>query len=196
MGRTARVTREQVLAAARDEFVHRGFEGATLAGIGARLQISPAALLRHAPTKRELFLEVLSDVAAGMRRTVRAATSAADGPRQQVEAGFSAWFLWVDEHRDGFNVLFSGEVRRDPEFAEEAAKAQRQFVDGISDAEYQAYLDDPFEPLLDRSVSGQFPPGSTFKPMMAAAGLHDGARRPDGLRPDTTRIRPRPERRW
>ena len=56
MGRTARVTREQVLAAARDEFVHRGFEGATLAGIGARLQISPAALLRHAPTKRELFL--------------------------------------------------------------------------------------------------------------------------------------------
>jgi len=62
----------------------------------------------------------------------------------------------------------------------------QKFVDGISDAEYQAYLDDPFEPLLDRSVSGQFPPGSTFKPMMAAAGLHDGARRPDGLRPDTT----------
>jgi len=61
----------------------------------------------------------------------------------------------------------------------------QKFVDGISDADYQAYLDDPFEPLLDRSISGQFPPGSTFKPMMAAAGLHDGAQRPDGLRPDT-----------
>lgn len=61
----------------------------------------------------------------------------------------------------------------------------QKFVDGISDADYQAYLDDPFEPLLDRAVSGQFPPGSTFKPMMAAAGLHDGAQRPDGLRPDT-----------
>ncbi len=61
----------------------------------------------------------------------------------------------------------------------------QKFVDGISDADYQAYLDDPFEPLLDRTISGQFPPGSTFKPMMAAAGLQDGAQRPDGLRPDT-----------
>jgi AcrR family transcriptional regulator len=56
MGRTARVTREQVLAAAREAFVERGFEGATLADIGARLSVSPAALLRHAPTKRALFL--------------------------------------------------------------------------------------------------------------------------------------------
>ena len=55
MGRTARVTREQVLTAAREEFVTRGFEGATLSAIGAKLGISPAAVLRHAPTKRELF---------------------------------------------------------------------------------------------------------------------------------------------
>ncbi len=56
MGRTARVTREQVLAAARETFVERGYEGATLADIGARLSVSPAALLRHAANKRELFL--------------------------------------------------------------------------------------------------------------------------------------------
>ena len=56
MGRSARVTREQVLAAARGEFVERGFEGATLAAIGARIGVSPAALLRHARTKRDLFL--------------------------------------------------------------------------------------------------------------------------------------------
>jgi len=56
MGRTPRVSREEVLAAARETFVERGFEGATLAGIGAKLSVSPAALLRHAPTKRDLFL--------------------------------------------------------------------------------------------------------------------------------------------
>jgi AcrR family transcriptional regulator len=56
MGRTARVSREQVLAAAREAFMERGFAGATLADIGARLAVSPAALLRHAPTKRDLFL--------------------------------------------------------------------------------------------------------------------------------------------
>jgi AcrR family transcriptional regulator len=56
MGRTARVTRDQVMAAARETFVERGFEGATLSEIGGRIGVSAAALLRHAPNKRELFL--------------------------------------------------------------------------------------------------------------------------------------------
>jgi AcrR family transcriptional regulator len=56
MGRTARVTREQVLDAARETFVDRGFEGTTLAAIAAKVGVSPAALLRHARTKRDLFV--------------------------------------------------------------------------------------------------------------------------------------------
>ncbi len=55
MGRNPRVTRDQVLAAARETFVEHGFAGATLADIGARLSVSPAALLRHAPSKEALF---------------------------------------------------------------------------------------------------------------------------------------------
>src|SRR5215813_9626600 len=55
MGRPARVTREQVLKAAREAFADRGYEGTTLASIGGRLGVSPAALLRHAPTKAALF---------------------------------------------------------------------------------------------------------------------------------------------
>ena len=56
MGRTARVSREQVLDAARETFVERGFEGTTLAAIAAKVGVSPAALLRHARTKRDLFV--------------------------------------------------------------------------------------------------------------------------------------------
>ena len=56
MGRTARVSRDQVLDAARETFVDRGFEGATLAAIAAKVGVSPAALLRHARTKRDLFV--------------------------------------------------------------------------------------------------------------------------------------------
>jgi len=55
MGRRARITRPQVLAAAREAFAERGFDGTTLARIAARLDVSPAALLRHAPTKEALF---------------------------------------------------------------------------------------------------------------------------------------------
>jgi AcrR family transcriptional regulator len=59
MGRTARVTRGQVLEAAREAFVERGYEGATLADIGSRLHVSPAALLRHAPNKQALFVAAM-----------------------------------------------------------------------------------------------------------------------------------------
>ena len=55
MGRPARVTREQVLAEARRVFADRGFHGTTLADIAAGLRVSPAALLRHAPSKEALF---------------------------------------------------------------------------------------------------------------------------------------------
>jgi AcrR family transcriptional regulator len=55
MGRQARVTREQVLGEARKAFSERGFEGTTLADIASRLKVSPAALLRHAPSKQALF---------------------------------------------------------------------------------------------------------------------------------------------
>lgn len=55
MGRPAKIRREDVLAAAREAFVLTGFDGTTLADIGSRLGVSPAALLRHAPTKQALF---------------------------------------------------------------------------------------------------------------------------------------------
>jgi AcrR family transcriptional regulator len=55
MGRPPRITRDQVLSQAREAFAERGFHGTTLADIGARLGVSPAAVLRHARTKQELF---------------------------------------------------------------------------------------------------------------------------------------------
>jgi AcrR family transcriptional regulator len=60
MGRKARISREQTLAAARAVFAERGFSGATLADIAARLAVSPAALLRHAPTKAALFAAAMA----------------------------------------------------------------------------------------------------------------------------------------
>lgn len=61
MGRPAKVRREDVLAAARQAFVERGFDGTTLADIAGRVGVSPAALLRHAPTKQALFTAAMGE---------------------------------------------------------------------------------------------------------------------------------------
>jgi len=48
------------------------------------------------------------------------------------------------------------------------------FVAGIDHATYKAYRDDPQNPLFNRSLRGQYPPGSTLKPFWGLAGLEFG----------------------
>jgi penicillin-binding protein 2 len=45
------------------------------------------------------------------------------------------------------------------------------FVTGISSKDYQFLRDHPERPLYDRALKGQYPPGSTIKPVIALAGL-------------------------
>ena len=52
------------------------------------------------------------------------------------------------------------------------------FVSGISSAAYAALRDSPARPLLNRTMQGQYPPGSTMKPMYALAGLYYGVNTP------------------
>ncbi|HLE17409.1 MAG TPA: penicillin-binding protein 2, partial [Syntrophales bacterium] len=48
------------------------------------------------------------------------------------------------------------------------------FANRISSKEYQALIDDPALPLFNRAISGEYPPGSTLKPVLAAAALAEG----------------------
>lgn len=48
------------------------------------------------------------------------------------------------------------------------------FVGGISQSDYDSILQNSGNPLLDRSIGAQMPPGSTFKPLVAGAGLDAG----------------------
>lgn len=52
------------------------------------------------------------------------------------------------------------------------------FVEGISVADYRALLNSPDKPLFNRAVRGQYPPGSTIKPMIALGGLIHGQATP------------------
>ena len=47
------------------------------------------------------------------------------------------------------------------------------FVRGISVADYQALLDNKYRPLPNKAVQGMYPPGSTFKMVVALAAMRD-----------------------
>jgi penicillin-binding protein 2 len=52
------------------------------------------------------------------------------------------------------------------------------FVEGIDPEHWSALNDSPDHPLNNRALQGVYPPGSTFKPFMALAGLELGKRTP------------------
>lgn len=51
------------------------------------------------------------------------------------------------------------------------------FVNGISEKNYLKLNNNPQRPLFDRAIQGEYPPGSTIKPVIALAGLNtDGGK--------------------
>ncbi len=48
------------------------------------------------------------------------------------------------------------------------------FADGISVKDYQSLISNPNKPMFNRAIAGEYPPGSTFKPLMAVAALTEG----------------------
>jgi len=71
-------------------------------------------------------------------------------------------------------------VALDPRNGEVLAMANRPTFDPnkfsvrIKSADWKQLLDNPDHPLLNRAIQAQFAPGSTFKPLVAIAGLETG----------------------
>lgn len=53
------------------------------------------------------------------------------------------------------------------------------FSTGISQSAYQQLMNDPNLPMFNRAIGGTYPPGSTFKIILAIAGLEEGVVTPD-----------------
>ena len=58
------------------------------------------------------------------------------------------------------------------------------FVEGIGQSDWDALNGSIDRPLLNRALRGTYPPGSTYKPFMAMAGLKSGKRTPQSVTVD------------
>lgn len=67
----------------------------------------------------------------------------------------------------------------DPRTGEVLAMVSRPAFDPnvfarLRQADWNAVLNDPYKPMLNRAIQGTYAPGSTFKPIVAIAGLESG----------------------
>lgn len=110
--------RRQLLDVALRVFAERGFHDASMNDIAVAAGVTKPVLYQHFTSKRELFAELLSDVGRDLQDTITKAVTGAETPRQMVELGFSAYFSYVNQHRNAFQLFYGGSMARDDEFAE------------------------------------------------------------------------------
>jgi AcrR family transcriptional regulator len=129
--------REQLLDVALTVFAERGFNAATMDDIAERAGVTKPLLYQHFDSKRALYLELVDSVARTMLEAIEKAVAAAEGPRQQVESGFAAYFQVVVTHADAFNLLFGSDVPNDPELSSAVRRVEdsiAEYVDVLIDA--------------------------------------------------------------
>ncbi|BFD25228.1 MAG: penicillin-binding protein 2 [Candidatus Parcubacteria bacterium] len=120
--------------------------------------------------------------ALGRQKKIISETPAQDGASLQLSLdvalqGYAEEVL--SKHLETMNLRRGAVVALNPRNGEVLALVSlpsydnRLFATGISQGDYDKYLNDPDRPLLNRAISGGFPSGSTFKIVVAAAALQE-----------------------
>ncbi|MCU1483345.1 MAG: putative TetR family transcriptional regulator [Actinomycetia bacterium] len=125
--------RRQLLDVALDVFAADGFHSTSMNDVAEAAGVTKPVLYQHFTSKRQLYLELLDDVGTRIGRRIADATAAAGSPREQVEAGFAAYFRFVHDHRSAYQLLFGGGARRDPEFADSVRRVEEHLARSIAE---------------------------------------------------------------
>ena len=137
--------------------------------------VTKPVLYQHFSSKRELFSELLDDVGSQLSGDILKATADAGSPRSQVEGGFLAYFRFVAERRDAFQVLFGAGSRHDPEFARTVRGFEAGMAEIIAELIVIEGLDHAQRSLLAHGIVGiaevtsrhwlaNHPPGQALEP--------------------------------
>lgn len=149
----ARKRRQQLLDVALAVFAAKGYAATTMDDIAEAAGVTKPLLYQHFASKRALYLELVDAVAQDLLAAIANATSGAGGPRQQVEAGFAAYFGLVVHRADAFRLLFGSEAPDDPELSGWLRRVEDTLAHAVGSL-IEAGLDDDHRLLLAHAVVG------------------------------------------
>lgn len=148
--------RRQLLDVALEVFADGGFHRTSMDNIADRAGVTKPVLYQHFQSKRALYRELLEDTGRQLQDSILAATATARNPHSQVEAGFAAYFGFVQDHQNAFNLLFGGGSRRDAEFADTVIEVEELLTDALEQVigEDVPTLDPGQRKLVARAIVG------------------------------------------
>jgi AcrR family transcriptional regulator len=137
---TAEQRRDQLFSVALELFARRGYRATTMDDIAEAAGVTKPLVYQHFSSKRALYLELVDSIAQELLIAVRGAVMRAEGPRQQVEMGFAAYFRLVISREAEFRLLYG----RDHADDKELGQALRMVEDAIAEA---------IDPLIDAGLN-------------------------------------------
>ncbi len=108
--------REQILQAAREVFLQKGFGSATMDEIAQRAELGKGTLYSYFRTKEELYVTVMSEGLQILFDRIEETLSLPLGPEEIIRRLGEVYYEYYLEHRDYFRVFFfleHGEVSKE-----------------------------------------------------------------------------------
>lgn len=112
--------RRQLLAAAQEVFVARGYHAAAMDEIADRAGVSKPVLYQHFPGKLELYLALLEEHSEALVEKQREALESTEDNQKRVTASFQAYFDFVAGDGEAFRLVFESDLRNLPAVREKS----------------------------------------------------------------------------
>jgi AcrR family transcriptional regulator len=125
--------RAQLLNVARRVFGRNGFHSASMDTVAKEAGVTKPILYDHFPSKKELYVALLDGDLENLQQQVREALDSPIGNRERIRAGFQAYFDFVDDHAEGFQLLMQETVGTDRDFTDRVRRVRDGFLDAITD---------------------------------------------------------------
>ncbi len=136
--------RIQLLAAASEVFVSRGYHAAGMDEISECAGVSKPVLYQHFPSKLDLYLAVLQGYVDTLISSVRQALRSTTDNRQRVRAAVQAYFDFIDHDAQGFRLVFESDLMGEPQVQQRVEQATEACVDAVFDLVSQDSGLDPY----------------------------------------------------
>ena len=141
--------RLQLLDAASEIFVERGYHSAGMDEIAIHAGVSKPVLYQHFPSKLDLYTAVVDSHAEKLVTAINGALRASTDNRQRVRAAVEAFFDFVDLDNSGYRLIFTSDAK-DPAVIKRVEGAIEACVDAI----YELVMHDSgYDPYRSRMLA-------------------------------------------
>ena len=124
--------RRQLLDAALESFVTRGYHAAAMDEIAERAGVSKPVLYQHFPGKLELYLALLDESVDTLVAAVRDALRSNPDNKQRVAATFGAYFEYVGGQGQAYRLVFESDLGNEPAVRARLDRGQRECAAMVS----------------------------------------------------------------